>query len=162
MWLYDLLMVEPHGGSNPSSDGPAVILATVDGSPTASRAVAWAGGMARRQHARLVCLYIASHYSGLARFAVASSGADVPLDLDKDELAKEIFADLRVQTNRHNIDAEFVIRSGDPASEIQQFVDELKPDMVVVGASMKAGHRLVGSVAIRLVKSAGCPVTVVP
>jgi nucleotide-binding universal stress UspA family protein len=118
--------------------------------------------MARRQHARLVCLFVASHYLGLARVAVASAGADVPLDFDKDELAKEIFGDLRVQTNRHGIDAEFVIRAGDPASEIQQVVDELKPDMVVVGASMKADHRLVGSAAIRLVKSAKCPVTVVP
>jgi nucleotide-binding universal stress UspA family protein len=35
-------------------------------------------------------------------------------------------------------------------------------DAVVVGASAHAGHRLVGSLAVRLVKAARWPVTVVP
>ena len=35
-------------------------------------------------------------------------------------------------------------------------------DAVVVGASARAGHRLIGSLAVRLVKAARWPVTVVP
>jgi nucleotide-binding universal stress UspA family protein len=40
--------------------------------------------------------------------------------------------------------------------------DQLKADAVVVGASERAGHRFVGSVAVRLVKAGRWPVTVVP
>jgi nucleotide-binding universal stress UspA family protein len=40
--------------------------------------------------------------------------------------------------------------------------DEVRADAVVVGASTKAGHRLVGSLAVRLVKAGRWPVTVVP
>jgi nucleotide-binding universal stress UspA family protein len=40
--------------------------------------------------------------------------------------------------------------------------DEVHADAVIVGASTKAGHRLVGSLAVRLVKAGRWPVTVVP
>lgn len=40
--------------------------------------------------------------------------------------------------------------------------DELRADAVVVGASEQAGHRIIGSVAVRLVKAGRWPVTVVP
>jgi nucleotide-binding universal stress UspA family protein len=39
---------------------------------------------------------------------------------------------------------------------------ELHPDAVVVGASMQAGHRIIGSLATHLVRSARWPVIVVP
>jgi nucleotide-binding universal stress UspA family protein len=39
---------------------------------------------------------------------------------------------------------------------------EVRADAVVVGASERAGHRFVGSLAGRLVKTARWPVTVVP
>lgn len=40
--------------------------------------------------------------------------------------------------------------------------EELTADAVVVGASEQAGHRIVGSGAVRLVKADRRPVTVVP
>jgi nucleotide-binding universal stress UspA family protein len=40
--------------------------------------------------------------------------------------------------------------------------DEVRADAVIVGASTKAGHRFVGSLAVRLVKAGRWPVTVVP
>lgn len=40
--------------------------------------------------------------------------------------------------------------------------DEVLADSVVDGASTKAGHRLVGSTAVRLVRAGRWPVTVVP
>jgi nucleotide-binding universal stress UspA family protein len=40
--------------------------------------------------------------------------------------------------------------------------EERKVDAIVVGASTQAGHRLVGSLATRLVRHATWPVTVVP
>ena len=40
------------------TDGPKVILVGLDGSVTSMRAGAYAGGLARRQGARLVCVYV--------------------------------------------------------------------------------------------------------
>ena len=37
-----------------------------------------------------------------------------------------------------------------------------RPDAIVVGASLRVGHRLLGSLAVRLVRAGKWPVTVVP
>ncbi len=51
---------------------------------------------------------------------------------------------------------------GDPYTEICRIADEVRADAIVVGASARAGHRFVGSLAVRLVKAGKWPVTVVP
>ena len=63
---------------------------------------------------------------------------------------------------RAGISAEFVVRSGNPYKELIGIAHELRVDAIVVGASTQAGHKLVGSLAGRLVKDAAWPVTVVP
>jgi nucleotide-binding universal stress UspA family protein len=77
-----------------------------------------------------------------------------------------VAADLRrnfeAQSPRLGIDAEFVVREGNPYAEILRLADEVRADAVIVGASMKAGHRFVGSLAVHLVRAARWPVTVVP
>ena len=57
---------------------------------------------------------------------------------------------------------EFHTFPGDPFAGLVQAADEMRADAVVVGASEQAGHRFVGSLAVRLVKTARWPVTVVP
>jgi nucleotide-binding universal stress UspA family protein len=56
----------------------------------------------------------------------------------------------------------FIAVRGDPFTELRRAADEIRADAVVVGASAHAGHRLAGSLAVRLVKAARWPVTVVP
>jgi nucleotide-binding universal stress UspA family protein len=56
----------------------------------------------------------------------------------------------------------FVATSGDPYLEICRLAGEVRADAIFVGASTKTGHRLVGSLAIRLVRAGKWPVTVVP
>lgn len=51
---------------------------------------------------------------------------------------------------------------GDAAGAIAKIADEIRADAVVVGASTQAGHRFIGSVALRLVRAGRWPVTVVP
>ena len=51
---------------------------------------------------------------------------------------------------------------GDPYTELRRVADEVRADAVIVGASMQAGHRWIGSLAVRLVKAGRWPVTVVP
>jgi nucleotide-binding universal stress UspA family protein len=51
---------------------------------------------------------------------------------------------------------------GDPWVELNRAAKEYRADAVVVGASEHAGHRIVGSLATRLVRAGKWPVTVVP
>jgi nucleotide-binding universal stress UspA family protein len=60
------------------------------------------------------------------------------------------------------VPAEFVSRQGDPFGEISKVADEVNADAVLVGASTSAGHKLIGSLAVRLVRAGKWPVTVVP
>ena len=57
-------------------------------------------------------------------------------------------------------DAAFVDREGNPFVEIVTLADDLRVDAVIIGASSKAGHRFVGSLAVHLVKAARWPVMV--
>ena len=60
------------------------------------------------------------------------------------------------------ISVTFVAAHGDPYHEITRVAMETRADAIVVGASLKAGHRLMGSLAVRLVRAGKWPVTVVP
>jgi nucleotide-binding universal stress UspA family protein len=56
----------------------------------------------------------------------------------------------------------FITSRGDPFTELCRVAEEIRADAVVVGASAHATHRLIGSLAVRLVKAGRWPVTVVP
>ncbi|MBC2903746.1 universal stress protein [Streptomyces cupreus] len=141
------------------TDGPKVIVVGVDGSDSSLRAAAYAGGLARRQHALLAVVYVQP---------VMSAGAAVgaPVAEVTDEIAEDLVAQIREATERtkgiFDVRWEFHTFRGDPYGGLVKAADDLKADAVVVGASEQAGHRIVGSVAIRLVKAGRWPVTVVP
>ena len=65
---------------------------------------------------------------------------------------EEIFRELSVSIT-------FIAASGDPFTELCRVAFGMGTDAVVVGASARAGHRLAGSLAVRLVKAARWPVT---
>ncbi|MFE7168774.1 universal stress protein [Streptomyces sp. NPDC101225] len=141
------------------TDGPKVIVVGVDGSDTSMRAAAYAGGLARRQGALLAVVYVQPVMA-----AGAAMGA--PVAETTDEIAEELIAYIRDATERlkgiFEVRWEFHTFRGDPYGGLVKAADELKADAVVVGASEQAGHRIVGSVAVRLVKAGRWPVTVVP
>lgn len=140
------------------ADGPYAILVAVDASDTSYRASAYAAGLARRQHARLICLYVRTG-SGLAGMSPALAG---PLSEAQESMAEEIRETVAASAARLGLDLTFLEAVGNPAAEIARVADELRVDAVVVGASMHAGHRFVGSIATALVRGARWPVTVVP
>ena len=78
----------------------------------------------------------------------------------------EASADLRRQVTEGaahiGLPVEFVIAEGDPFGQLVKVADEVRADAVVVGASTQAGHRVIGSIAVRLVRSGRWPVIVVP
>jgi nucleotide-binding universal stress UspA family protein len=141
------------------TDGPKVIVVGVDGSESSLRAAAYAGGLARRQHALLAVVYVQP-------VMAAGAAMGVPVAETTDEIAEGIAAQIRQETERvkdtFEVRWQFHTFRGDPYGGLVKAADELKADAVVVGASEQAGHRFIGSVAIRLVKAGRWPVTVVP
>ncbi len=140
------------------TDGPASILVGVDGSTTSLRAGWYAAGLGRRQRARVVAVYVmpgASMASAAPGIAAAQQQAFDEVADDLRRRAEEVSAEL-------GVDVSFIAVRGDPFTELRRIADEIRADAVVVGASAKAGHRLVGSLAVRLVRANKWPVTVVP
>lgn len=141
------------------TDGPKVIVVGVDGSDSSLRAAAYAGGLARRQHALLAVVYVQPLLT-----AGAAMGAPVAETTEK--IAEELIGQIREAAERvkgiFDVRWEFHTFRGDPYNGLVKAADELTADAVVVGASEQAGHRIIGSVAIRLVKAGRWPVTVVP
>jgi nucleotide-binding universal stress UspA family protein len=89
-------------------------------------------------------------------------GIDVAIKQTQSVIADELRELLMVRAEDLGLDATFIERSGIPYAEIVRAATELRADTIVVGASMQAGHRVIGSVGARLIRNAHWPVTVVP
>ncbi|MGH3417661.1 MAG: universal stress protein [Actinocrinis sp.] len=141
------------------TDGPSVIVAGIDGSDSSMRAAAYAAGLARRQGSKLVLAYIRPVGSGTPQVGAALTqiGMDNAADLERQirEAAERLPPNQRARW-------EFYSAEGDPYRGLVELADRIRADAVVIGASERAGHRILGSVAVRLVKSGRWPVTVVP
>jgi len=143
------------------TDGPSVILVGVDDTTTASRAGWYAAGLARRQRARIVAVFVAPLHgfvasgAGGAALMVAKDEAFREAARDMDRRAQEVAAELGISIT-------FIATRGDPYAEIRRIAEEVRADAIVVGASARSGHRFVGSLAVRLVRAGKWPVTVVP
>jgi nucleotide-binding universal stress UspA family protein len=141
------------------TDGPQVVMAGVDGTRTSLRAAAYAAGLARRQHSRLVVVFVAAP---AALTTLASGLVATALQETQDELAADLRAECRRGAEEWGVPVTFLRRRGDAYHELCAAADEIRADLVVVGSSEQAGHRLVGSIARRLVKAGRWPVVVVP
>ncbi|ALO97861.1 universal stress protein UspA [Streptomyces corchorusii] len=141
------------------TDGPKVIMVGVDGSDSSMRAASYAAGLARRQRALLAVVYVQP-------VLAAGAALGAPVAETTDEIAEDLVAQIRDAAERlkgtFEVRWEFHTFRGDPYNGLVKAADELKADAVVVGASEQAGHRIIGSVAVRLVKTGRWPVTVVP
>lgn len=141
------------------TDGPRVIMVGVDGGAAGERAAAYAGGLARRQRAQLVVVFVAAPSPYLA---LAPPGLSAAVEKTVQELTEEMRRHVSQRAEELALPVTFLCRRGAAAVELARVADELRADMVVVGASRRAGHRLIGSVARRLIRAARWPVVVVP
>jgi nucleotide-binding universal stress UspA family protein len=140
------------------TDGPSLILVGVDGSRTSLRAGAYAAGLARRQHSRLLAVYVTRPSANIG----VAPGVVPALTEAANQAANDLERQMREGAARLGLDVQFRSVCGDPFTELSRIATETKADAVVVGASEHAGHRIVGSLATRLVRAGKWPVTVVP
>ena len=101
-----------HGEFELGTDGPSAILIGVDDSVTASRAAWYAAGLARRQGARVVAVYVAP----VAGMALASSTAPAVVAAENeayDEIAKEMAERAETVARELGISITFILAHGD-------------------------------------------------
>jgi len=140
------------------TDGPGVIVVGVDGSPTSLRAGSYAAGLARRQNSRVAVVFV----QGRPAMSEFAPSAWASIEETMVEAANEMRAEVEAGAQYHGLPVDFHAVRGDPFTELTRIADELRADAVVVGASTRLGHRLIGSLAVRLVQAGRWPVTVVP
>jgi nucleotide-binding universal stress UspA family protein len=92
----------------------------------------------------------------------SAAGGAAAMNETFDEIAGELEQLMRGRAAETGVAAEFRPVRGDPLIELTRIAEETHADAVVVGASEHLGHRIVGSLATRLVRAGKWPVTVVP
>lgn len=140
-------------------DGPGLVVVGVDGSSTSWNAAAYAGGLVRRQGGRLVVVHVVGTSSAASGFLPGL--ADTLVESGR-QTAEYLEQQMREGARISGVRIDFSVRFGDVYAELTKAADELAADHVVVGASESAGHRWVGSLAVRLVRAGRWPITVVP
>jgi nucleotide-binding universal stress UspA family protein len=131
-------------------DGLAVIVVGIDGGDRSQHAAAWATGLARRERARLVLVYVEpltspAYWSplGMATAAEAASA-----------LVQELRRAAAQYLDAAGIRWELVHYRGDPAQGLETVAEDRRADCIVVGRG--------GEVPRTLVNEARRPVVVVP
>jgi nucleotide-binding universal stress UspA family protein len=94
------------------TDGPSIVVG-VDGSRTSRRAGAYAAGLARRQHARLVAVYVGP----ISAMFAPDPGTAAAVQTARNEAFQQTANDLRheseVAAKEHGIPVTFVATRGD-------------------------------------------------
>jgi universal stress protein A len=130
------------------------ILVPVDFSQDSLNALGWAGDLARQFDAELLLLHA---IEPIAFFTVSDVYDEQRRSSDA-ALAR-IGADLRAAGQRFRI----MVKGGVPARVIVDTAKRTGADMIVIGTHGRTGltHMLIGSVAEKVVRTAGCPVLAV-
>jgi nucleotide-binding universal stress UspA family protein len=137
-------------------DGPTTLVVGVDGSDTATRALYYALGLARRQHCSVIAVYA---MTTPADFDGAMCAAAYQASL---EVAEELKPKIQALAADYHVKTKFVSVAGDPVTVLIKIATAHHADGIVLGASQAIGHKLFGSAAVRAVRRCRCPVTVVP
>jgi len=153
----------PRGEAEIGTDGPGAIVVGVDGTPASLRALAYAAGLARRQHAELIAVYVRAPLrtpvalSGWVDAGIVAAEAQAQHDAEED-----VWAQIADDADTWGTGARIVVRSGNPLTELRAVAEQTGADLIIVGASASIGHRLFGSLGHRLLRRKPCPVTIVP
>jgi nucleotide-binding universal stress UspA family protein len=138
-------------------DGVGTIVVGYDASPPAVHAAAWAGGLARRERALLLVVYVEAlsspaHWTAMSSAAATEAGIEFLQQL-RDEAGP-------LMTER-GIEWELLHGQGEPAAVLEAIAEQRRADCIVVGRSRHRGG-LLGSVPKSLLAHASRPIVIVP
>jgi universal stress protein A len=138
------------------------ILAPTDLSPAAQNGVAYAARLARDLKAELILLF-AEDLTAYIPSEIYGASVTASLLDDARHQAERSLARLRDRHRRAGTRCRAVLATGQPASAIVESARKLRADWIVLGTHGRGGvaHLLLGSVAERVVRTAGCPVLTV-
>lgn len=134
------------------------IVVATDGSIDGDRAVASAGTLAAAGASRVVVVHVTE--------VVGGRGGAVPFAADEDELRARINSQVS-ELKAAGVPADLLIhtlRTGGPARDIAEDAKAVDADLIIVGwrGRSAVSQMFLGSVIVRLLHVAHCPVLVVP
>jgi nucleotide-binding universal stress UspA family protein len=143
--------------------GETAVVIGLDGSDTSWNAFWWGCGEARRLSRAAVAVFVSPTIDASTGLAWA---VGCPYDYTESqrratEQAFELESEVHRHAAEHGLDLLFVHAHGDPAQELLRVAETVRSDLIVVGRSAKALHRLAGSLGRRLIGKSHAPVVAV-
>lgn len=141
------------------------ILVPLDGSSFAEGALQDAGSVAQAFQGKVTTIYVVepiSIYPEQTMVLPPMIPPPLPPDQDK-ETVRTYMEQIVRRLTMDEVDADYVIREGDPASEICDYADAAKIDLIVMSTHGRSGilRWVYGSVADRVLREAPVPVLLV-
>jgi nucleotide-binding universal stress UspA family protein len=135
------------------------IVYPTDGSETANRALKTAAELAEALKADCLVLTVAQLDHGWI-----PSGMESQMERELEKEAKRIAVEAVQKLEQAGVSAAIEITAGNPSEQIVNVAEREKADFIVMGTHGHAGlaRVLIGSVADRVMRKAGCPVVLVP
>jgi nucleotide-binding universal stress UspA family protein len=134
------------------------ILVPCDFSDTSAAAVRYGIALARNFGARLHFLHVGDR-------AQSQFESEFPIGLEQavEDAVRERLLRIVTPQEQMELNPEFAIRPGAPATEIVHYAQEANVDLIVMGTHGRGfvGHMVMGSVAEKVVRTASCPVLTV-
>jgi len=138
------------------------IVVCTDGTPFSMRAVEVAFRLARRDRAKIIVISVVdtavlADYAGLSERDWTKAERELRFN------AEEALALVGKMAANAGVDAEMIIRQGRPHIEVVMAATQAEADLIVLGrrSGYRAGRRLLGNVALRVLEDADCSVLVV-
>ena len=150
----------PATGATGPTGLPTVVIG-VDGSSTSWDALCWGCGEARRMGGRVVAVFTSQGVTASPVPEGGSAMVDDTTDSDDDEQAGHLAKEIRREADDLGIHLSFIHAHGNPAVELLRIAKVVGADLIVVGKSAQARHRIGGSVGQRLIRRHAAPVVVV-
>lgn len=152
-----------HDGShNPVK---ARVVVGIDGSDTSWDAFCWACGETRRLGGWTVAVFVGPTPGAASATATASfTGPAIAygaIQQSMSDQAEKLSEQVHAYGHDHGVDVAFVQTQGDTARELLRIANADHADLLVVGRSTKARHRIAGSLGRRLMGRRGAPIIVV-
>lgn len=138
------------------------VVCPVDFSSASDTALAQALGVAEEGKARLTLVHVVPDPVPASRYSYHFSIPEYGELLKRD--AWQRLQDSAPPQLRATTDVFARVVSGTPADEIVALASEINADLIVMGVTSRGafGRRLFGSTAVRVMRSAACPVLAVP